>query len=100
MYLFISEPNDRPASLMIVSSDNIIIAALNGSGMQILKFLDSNETHSLDFNYNEESLCWITSGKLWCTKMKKPSGFYKEREIKAVQNLHSKFILLQFVLLY
>ncbi|XP_053482709.1 low-density lipoprotein receptor-related protein 1B [Ictalurus furcatus] len=87
------DPSESPAALMIASLDNIVITALNGSGVQILKFLDSNGTHSLDFNHNEESVCWVTSsrsaGQLWCTKMRKPSGFSKEREIKSVQNFHN-----------
>ncbi|KAM9485972.1 low-density lipoprotein receptor-related protein 1B [Clarias gariepinus] len=87
------DPSESPAALMIASSDNIVITTLNGSGVQILKFLDSNGTHSLDFNYNEESVCWVTSyrttGQLWCAKMRKPSVFSKEREIKSVQSFHS-----------
>ncbi|XP_046700598.1 low-density lipoprotein receptor-related protein 1B isoform X5 [Silurus meridionalis] len=87
------DPGESPAALMIVSLDNIVITALNGSGVQILKFLDANGTHSLDFNHNEESVCWVTSsqsaGQLWCAKMRKPTGFSKEREIKSVQSFHS-----------
>ncbi|XP_058248902.1 low-density lipoprotein receptor-related protein 1B isoform X4 [Hemibagrus wyckioides] len=87
------DPGESPAALMIASLDNIVITALNGSGVQILKFLDPNGTHSLDFNHNEESVCWITSsrsaGQLWCAKMRKPSGFSKEREIKSAQSFHS-----------
>ncbi|MCJ8732490.1 hypothetical protein PDJAM_G00211960 [Pangasius djambal] len=87
------DPSESPAALMIASLDNIVITALNGSGVQILKFLDSNGTHSLDFNHNEDSVCWVTSsrsaGQLWCAKMRKPSGFSKEREIKSVQSFHS-----------
>lgn len=91
---FISDPSESPAALMIASLDNIVITALNGSSLQILKFLDSNGTHSLDFNHNEESVCWVTSsrsaGQLWCAKMRKPIGFSKEREIKSGQSFHSK----------
>lgn len=98
---FILDTDESPAALMIASLDNIVITALNGSGVQILKFLDPNGTHSLDFNHNEESVCWVTSsmsaGKLWCAKMRKPSGFSKEREIKSAQSFHSKRLLLQFV---
>lgn len=98
---FILDPGESPAALMIASLDNIVITALNGSGVQILKFLDPNGTHSLDFNHNEESVCWITSsrstGQLWCAKMRKPSGFSKEREIKSAQSFHSKTLFLQFV---
>ncbi|GAA6094896.1 low-density lipoprotein receptor-related protein 1B isoform X1 [Tachysurus ichikawai] len=87
------DTDESPAALMIASLDNIVITALNGSGVQILKFLDPNGTHSLDFNHNEESVCWVTSsmsaGKLWCAKMRKPSGFSKEREIKSAQSFHS-----------
>uniref|UniRef100_A0A3B4E5T6 EGF-like domain-containing protein n=1 Tax=Pygocentrus nattereri TaxID=42514 RepID=A0A3B4E5T6_PYGNA len=87
------EPGESPAALLIGSLDNIVITALNGSSVQTLKLLDSNGTHALDFYHNEDSACWVTSsestGQLWCAKMRKPSSFSKEREIKTVQSLHN-----------
>ncbi|XP_049341186.1 low-density lipoprotein receptor-related protein 1B isoform X1 [Astyanax mexicanus] len=87
------EPGENPAALLIGNLDNIVITALNGSSVQTLKLLDTNGTHALDFNHNEDSVCWVTSsestGQLWCAKMRKPSSFSKEREIKTVQNLHN-----------
>uniref|UniRef100_A0A8C1BL65 Low density lipoprotein receptor-related protein 1Bb n=1 Tax=Cyprinus carpio carpio TaxID=630221 RepID=A0A8C1BL65_CYPCA len=84
------QPNRR--SWIYISSDNIIITALNGSRLQTLKQLDSNGTHGLDFNHKEESVCWVTSsessGQLRCARMRKASGFTKEQEVKTVQNLH------------
>uniref|UniRef100_A0A8B9RNB7 Low density lipoprotein receptor-related protein 1Bb n=1 Tax=Astyanax mexicanus TaxID=7994 RepID=A0A8B9RNB7_ASTMX len=84
---------ENPAALLIGNLDNIVITALNGSSVQTLKLLDTNGTHALDFNHNEDSVCWVTSsestGQLWCAKMRKPSSFSKEREIKTVQNLHN-----------
>lgn len=93
-FTFILDPGEGPVALMIASLDNIVITTLNGSSVQILKFLDPNGTHSLDFNHNEESVCWVTSsrssGQLWCAKMRKPNGFSKEREIKSLQSFPSK----------
>lgn len=71
------------------------MAQLDGSSWQALRRLDGNGTSGLDFNAEEEAVCWVTSGetgaRLRCGRMKKLSGVWGEREIKTTQSLHSEW---------
>ena len=103
---FVSDPGDSPPVLLIGGLDRILTTQLNGSSLQTLRPVDTNGTLSLDFNSNEESVCWVvatdSSGRLRCAKMRNRSGFTEEREIKTSQSLQSmSYLALSiFLLLY
>ncbi|XP_064182725.1 low-density lipoprotein receptor-related protein 1B-like isoform X2 [Anguilla rostrata] len=88
-----NEPGDRPPVLLIGNSERIAVMYLNGSSVPNVKSLDTNGTLALDFNHNEESVCWVasteSSSRLQCAKMTKLKGFSEEREIKTGQNLQN-----------
>ncbi|MGH0155700.1 UNVERIFIED_CONTAM: hypothetical protein FKN15_029887 [Acipenser sinensis] len=87
------EPTDRPPVLLIVSSEGIAATYLNGTTVPTQNSLHSNGALTLDFNYDEESVCWVTAvestSQLRCAKMTKLKGFSEEREIRTAQNLHN-----------
>uniref|UniRef100_A0A3P9A5H3 EGF-like domain-containing protein n=1 Tax=Esox lucius TaxID=8010 RepID=A0A3P9A5H3_ESOLU len=89
-----TDPGDRPPVLLIASTNHITVMYLNGSSIPNLKPLDTNGTiHTLDFNYKEESLCWVSStnskGHLWCSTMTKLKGFSQMRRVKTEENLEN-----------
>ncbi|XP_033870304.3 low-density lipoprotein receptor-related protein 1B-like isoform X1 [Acipenser ruthenus] len=87
------EPTDRPPVLLIVSSESIAATYLNGTTVPTQNSLHSNGALTLDFNYDEESVCWVTAvestSQLRCAKMTKLKGFSEEQEIRTAQNLHN-----------
>ncbi|KAJ8247101.1 hypothetical protein GJAV_G00258730 [Gymnothorax javanicus] len=88
-----NEPGDRPPVLLVGNSNRIAATFLNGSSVPNVKSLDTNGMLALDFNYNDETTCWVAStgpsGQLRCAKMTKLRGFSGEREIKIGQNLQN-----------
>ncbi|KAJ8282634.1 hypothetical protein COCON_G00051530 [Conger conger] len=88
-----NEPGDRPPVLLIGNSERIAVTYLNGSSVPNVKSLDTNGTLALDFNHNNESVCWVTStessSQLRCAKMTKLKGFSEELQIKIGQNLQN-----------
>ncbi|XP_041117281.1 low-density lipoprotein receptor-related protein 1B-like [Polyodon spathula] len=87
-----TEPTDGPPVLFIVSSESIAVTYLNGTTVPTQNSLHISGTLTLDFNYDEESVCWVTAvestSQLQCAKMTKLKGFSEEREIRTAQKLH------------
>ncbi|KAF3842932.1 hypothetical protein F7725_001781 [Dissostichus mawsoni] len=85
------DPGDSRPMLLIGGSDRIIITHLNGSGLQPLRSLSANGTLALDFQHNQESVCWAlsteSSGQLRCAETRNLRGFTREREIRTQQSL-------------
>ena len=81
--------------LLIGGSDRIIITHLNGTGLQPLRSLSANGTLALDFQHNQESVCWAlsteSSGQLRCAETRNLRGFTREREIRTQQSLQRRF---------
>lgn len=95
--------------LLIGGSDRIVITHLNGTGLQPLRSLSVNGTLALDFQHNQESVCWVlsteSSGQLRCAETRNLRGFTREQEIRTQQSLQRTFsavyklLLLQYMLL-
>lgn len=81
--------------LLIGGSDRIVITHLNGTGLQPLRSLSVNGTLALDFQHNQESVCWVlsteSSGQLRCAETRNLRGFTREREIRTQQSLQRTF---------
>ncbi|XP_048835137.1 low-density lipoprotein receptor-related protein 1B-like isoform X4 [Brienomyrus brachyistius] len=88
-----SEPGDRPPVLLIGSTRHIAVTYLNGSSVPSLKSLSTNGTHAMDIDYNQESVCWVTSTEpgrqLRCSRMRKLKSFSEERTVRFGQNLQN-----------
>uniref|UniRef100_A0A3Q1GRE7 EGF-like domain-containing protein n=1 Tax=Acanthochromis polyacanthus TaxID=80966 RepID=A0A3Q1GRE7_9TELE len=85
-----AKQGDRPV-LLIGGSDRIVITQLNGTGLQPLRSLSANGTLALDFQHNQESICWAlsteSSGQLHCAVIRNLRGFTREQEIRTQQSL-------------
>lgn len=83
--------------LLIGGSDRIVITHLNGTGLQPLRSLSVNGTLTLDFQHNQESVCWVlsteSSGQLRCAETRNLRGFTREQEIRTQQSLQRMFQL-------
>lgn len=94
--MFISDPGDSRPALLIGGSDRIVVTHLNGSGLQPLRSLRINGTLALDFQQNQESVCWVlsseSSGQLRCAVTRSLRGFTREQEIRTQQSLQRMFI--------
>lgn len=94
--MFISDPGDSRPALLIGGSDRIVVTHLNGSGLQPLRSLRTNGTLALDFQQNQESVCWVlsseSSGQLRCAVTRSLRGFTREQEIRTQQSLQRMFI--------
>lgn len=81
--------------LLIGGSDRIVIAHLNGTGLQPLRSLSVNGTLALDFQHHQESVCWVlsteSSGQLRCAEMRNLRGLTREQEIRTQQSLQRTF---------
>lgn len=77
--------------LLAGGSDRIVIAHLNGTGLQPLRSLGLNGTLTLDYRHSQESVCWVastdSSGQLRCAEARNLRGFTREREIRTQQSL-------------
>uniref|UniRef100_A0A3B4FCW0 LDL receptor related protein 1B n=1 Tax=Pundamilia nyererei TaxID=303518 RepID=A0A3B4FCW0_9CICH len=86
------DPGDSRPALLIGGSDRIVVTHLNGSGLQPLRSLRTNGTLALDFQQNQESVCWVlsseSSGQLRCAVTRSLRGFTREQEIRTQQSLH------------
>uniref|UniRef100_A0A3Q1GGV9 EGF-like domain-containing protein n=1 Tax=Acanthochromis polyacanthus TaxID=80966 RepID=A0A3Q1GGV9_9TELE len=84
-------PGDSRPVLLIGGSDRIVITQLNGTGLQPLRSLSANGTLALDFQHNQESICWAlsteSSGQLHCAVIRNLRGFTREQEIRTQQSL-------------
>uniref|UniRef100_A0A669BG50 LDL receptor related protein 1B n=1 Tax=Oreochromis niloticus TaxID=8128 RepID=A0A669BG50_ORENI len=85
------DPGDSRPALLIGGSDRIVVTHLNGSGLQPLRSLRVNGTLALDFQHNQESVCWVlsseSSGQLRCAVTRSLRGFTREQEIRTQQSL-------------
>uniref|UniRef100_A0AAX7U7X7 EGF-like domain-containing protein n=1 Tax=Astatotilapia calliptera TaxID=8154 RepID=A0AAX7U7X7_ASTCA len=85
------DPGDSRPALLIGGSDRIVVTHLNGSGLQPLRSLRTNGTLALDFQQNQESVCWVlsseSSGQLRCAVTRSLRGFTREQEIRTQQSL-------------
>uniref|UniRef100_A0A3B4FER3 LDL receptor related protein 1B n=1 Tax=Pundamilia nyererei TaxID=303518 RepID=A0A3B4FER3_9CICH len=85
------QPGDSRPALLIGGSDRIVVTHLNGSGLQPLRSLRTNGTLALDFQQNQESVCWVlsseSSGQLRCAVTRSLRGFTREQEIRTQQSL-------------
>lgn len=99
------DPGDSRPMLLISGSDRIVITHLNGTGLQPLRSPGVNGTLTLDFQHNQESVCWVLStdsfGQLRCAEMRNLRGFTREREIRTQQSLQSAFLffILPFIMI-
>ncbi|KAM9364417.1 LOW QUALITY PROTEIN: low-density lipoprotein receptor-related protein 1B-like [Pholidichthys leucotaenia] len=87
------DPGDSRAALLIGGSDRIVITHLNGTGLQPLRSLSVNGTLALDFQHNQERVCWVlsteSSGLLRCALSRNLRGFTREQEIRTQQSLQN-----------
>lgn len=85
--------------LLIGGPDRIVITHLNGTGLQPLRSLSVNGTLALDFQHNQESVCWVlsaeSSGHLSCAETRNLRGFTREQEIRTQQSLQRMFPAVQ-----
>ncbi|TKS67473.1 Prolow-density lipoprotein receptor-related protein 1 [Collichthys lucidus] len=85
------DPGDSRPMLLIGGPDRIVITDLNGTGLQPLRSLSVNGTLALDFQHNQESVCWVlsaeSSGHLSCAETRNLRGFTREQEIRTQQSL-------------
>lgn len=99
IFLFCQDPGDSRPMLLVGGSDRIVIAHLNGTGLQPLRSLSVNGTLALDFQHNQESVCWVlsaeSSGHLRCAETRNLRGFTREQEIRTQQSLQRTFSALR-----
>lgn len=95
IFPFTADPGDSRPMLLIGGSDGIVITHLNGTGLQPLRSLSVNGTLALDFQHNQESVCWAlsteSSGQLRCAETRNLRGFTREQEIRTQQSLQRMF---------
>uniref|UniRef100_A0A8C4MYX3 LDL receptor related protein 1B n=1 Tax=Equus asinus asinus TaxID=83772 RepID=A0A8C4MYX3_EQUAS len=88
-----NEPTDRPPMLLIANSETIEVFYLNGSKMATLSSVNGNEIHTLDFIYNEDTICWIesreSSNQLKCIQITKTERLTDEWTINILQSFHN-----------
>jgi len=93
---FSLDPGDSRPMLLIGGSDRIVITHLNGTGLRPLRSLSGNGTLALDFQHNQESVCWAlsteSSGQLRCAETRNLRGFTREQEIRTQQSLQRMFL--------
>ncbi|KAM4699918.1 prolow-density lipoprotein receptor-related protein 1 isoform 2-T2 [Discoglossus pictus] len=89
-----NEPVDRPTVLLIASTQNILATYLSGTPVPTITPTDTKQTTAMDFNYVEETVCWIHMGEspgqttLNCAKIPNLKGFTEERTINISLSLH------------
>eukprot|EP00079_Xenopus_tropicalis_P012610 XP_002939758.2 PREDICTED: prolow-density lipoprotein receptor-related protein 1 [Xenopus tropicalis] len=89
-----NEPVDRPTILLIASTQNILATYLNGAAVTTIVPTSTKQTTAMDFNYAEETVCWIHMGEspsqtmLNCAKIPNLKGFVEERSINISLSLH------------
>uniref|UniRef100_A0A7M4EHT3 Low-density lipoprotein receptor-related protein 1B n=1 Tax=Crocodylus porosus TaxID=8502 RepID=A0A7M4EHT3_CROPO len=87
------EPNDRPPILLIANSETIEVLYLNGSKVSTQSSVKGTGIHTLDFIYNEDTICWIelreSSSQLKCIKITKAGRLTDEWIINIAQYLHN-----------
>uniref|UniRef100_A0A4W3IBD4 LDL receptor related protein 1B n=1 Tax=Callorhinchus milii TaxID=7868 RepID=A0A4W3IBD4_CALMI len=90
-----NEPIDRPPVLLIANIRSIMTTSLSGSNVSTLNSVSVNGIIALDFIYDEELVCWITTeemsthAELRCAKMIQLKGFTEETIINISQSLHN-----------
>ncbi|XP_077129136.1 low-density lipoprotein receptor-related protein 1B isoform X2 [Ranitomeya variabilis] len=88
-----NEPADRPPVLLIANSETIEVLDINGGKALNRSSRNANGIHTLDFFYDENTVCWIESKKssyqLKCHKITKTWTFTEERTIHVSQYLHN-----------
>ncbi|CAH2224426.1 prolow-density lipo receptor-related 1 [Pelobates cultripes] len=89
-----NEPVDRPTVLLIASTKNIVATYLNGAYVTTIVPSSTKQTTAMDFNYVEETVCWIHMGDspsqttLNCAKIANLKGFTDTRTINISLSLH------------
>lgn len=96
-FYLLLEPVDRPTVLLIASTQNILATYLNGAPVPTINPTSTKQTTAMDFNYAEETVCWIHMGDspsqttLNCAKIPNLKGFVEERTINISLSLHRKY---------
>lgn len=91
-----SEPVERPAILLIANSQNILATSVTGGSVPNITPTSTKQTTAMDFNYVEDTVCWIHVGDsalqtvLKCAKIPNLKGFIEERSINISLSLHCK----------
>ncbi|KAM3845339.1 prolow-density lipoprotein receptor-related protein 1 [Vipera latastei] len=89
-----NEPVERPPILLIANSQNIMATYLNGGPVSNISPTSTKQTTAMDFNYIEDTVCWIHVGDsspqtvLKCAKIPNLKGFVEEWTINISLNLH------------
>ncbi|CAH2305432.1 low-density lipo receptor-related 1B [Pelobates cultripes] len=87
------EPADRPPVLLIANSETIEVSDINGGKSPNRSSLNAIGISTLDFIYEDNSVCWIESKKpsyqLKCSKITKLWTFTDERIMHLSQYLHN-----------
>uniref|UniRef100_A0ACB8EN64 Exosome complex protein n=1 Tax=Sphaerodactylus townsendi TaxID=933632 RepID=A0ACB8EN64_9SAUR len=91
-----NEPVDRPPILLIANSQNILATFLSGGPVPNITPTSTKQTTAMDFNYAEETVCWVHVGDsasqtiLKCAKIPNLKGFTEEWSINISLILHRK----------
>ncbi|CAJ0919739.1 unnamed protein product [Ranitomeya imitator] len=91
-----NQPVERLTVLLIASTQNILATYLSGAPVQGINPTSTKQTTAMDFNYAEETVCWINMGDspslttLNCAKIPNLKGFTEERTINISLSLHRK----------
>ncbi|MBN3284997.1 LRP1 protein, partial [Polyodon spathula] len=89
-----NEPVDRLPVLLIANSQNILATSLSGAPVPNLTPTSTKQTTAMDFNYAEETVCWIHVGDsasstvLKCSRIPNLKAFAEERLINISLSLH------------
>ncbi|MGH0176164.1 UNVERIFIED_CONTAM: hypothetical protein FKN15_014726 [Acipenser sinensis] len=89
-----NEPVDRLPVLLIANSQNILATSLSGTPVPNLTPTSTKQTTAMDFNYAEETVCWIHVGDsasstvLKCSRIPNLKAFAEERLINISLSLH------------
>ncbi|XP_048343554.1 LOW QUALITY PROTEIN: prolow-density lipoprotein receptor-related protein 1 [Sphaerodactylus townsendi] len=89
-----NEPVDRPPILLIANSQNILATFLSGGPVPNITPTSTKQTTAMDFNYAEETVCWVHVGDsasqtiLKCAKIPNLKGFTEEWSINISLILH------------
>uniref|UniRef100_H3BGS9 Prolow-density lipoprotein receptor-related protein 1 n=1 Tax=Latimeria chalumnae TaxID=7897 RepID=H3BGS9_LATCH len=89
-----NEPVDRPPVLLIANSQSILATSLSGTPVSTINPTSTKQTTAMDFNYANETVCWIHVGDaashtiFKCARIPNLKGFTDERTINISLSLH------------
>ncbi|XP_029103120.1 low-density lipoprotein receptor-related protein 1B-like isoform X3 [Scleropages formosus] len=88
-----TEPGETSPVLLIGNTGHIAVTHLNGSFVPSMESLSTDGLQTLDFHYNDGSVCWVAStssaSQLHCAKMTRSNIFSEEREMRFGRNLQN-----------